>query len=623
MKFRAFVWSLLLLSVSAVQAQSEDFESFRQRLLNDYDAFRQGVLDQYENFLDEAWAGFETFAGDKRSEDPKPTAPPTFKPSDLPTVPSPPQVPTLKPVKLPKVPSAPGSPSVPSVPSVPGSPSVPSVPSSPSVPSVPAAPSSPIASLPSVPSKPSVPSVPSTPSVPSKPSVPSVPSVPAAPSVPSSPIAAVPSVPSSPSVPTTPTKPVTPAPTKPAAPASSPIPATPAVPTAPATPIAPVSPEKPAAPITPAPEKPVAPAKPTANTINYNLYGLQLSVPKPAVAPNLTSGAQKEVVAFWKEIKESDTKAIVKSFKDAAVNYRLGDWCSLKAVEKYAEIWAKGNVNAARVMTQFLMMSMGYDLRMASANNEVYLLLPFQQQVYANTFIRIDDNKYYVYPNSMPANSSIYTCRVPADVDCGQTINLVINPAYLLPKKDQAFKVSHADLSIEGNINRNIIDLQQEYPSMDISCYAASIADEELRKNILTQLRGQLEGKSEMDAANAILHFVQEGFAYKTDGQQFGQGVEKCFFFDELLYFPFCDCEDRSIFFAYLVKEILGLDVLLVGYPGHECTAVALSEAPQRHTSLNYKGKNYYICDPTYMGADVGMCMPKYVNVNPEVEEWY
>ncbi|MBO7232400.1 MAG: hypothetical protein J6V16_04520, partial [Bacteroidales bacterium] len=517
MKFRAFVWSLLLLSVSAVQAQSEDFESFRQRLLNDYDAFRQGVLDQYENFLDEAWAGFETFAGDKRSEDPKPTAPPTFKPSDLPTVPSPPQVPTLKPVKLPKVPSAPGSPSVPSVPSVPGSPSVPSVPSSPSVPSVPAAPSSPIASLPSVPSKPSVPSVPSTPSVPSKPSVPSVPSVPAAPSVPSSPIAAVPSVPSSPSVPTTPTKPVTPAPSKPAAPASSPIPATPAVPTAPATPIAPVSPEKPAAPITPAPEKPVAPAKPTANTFNYSLYGLQLSVPKPAVAPNLTSGAQKEVVAFWKEIKESDTKAIVKSFKDAAVNYRLGDWCSLKAVEKYAEIWAKGNVNAARVMTQFLMMSMGYDLRMASANNEVYLLLPFQQQVYANTFIRIDDNKYYVYPNSMPANSSIYTCRVPADVDCGQTINLVINPAYLLPKKDQAFKVSHADLSIEGNINRNIIDLQQEYPSMDISCYAASIADEDLRQNILSQLRKQLEGKLEMEAANAILHFVQEGFAYKTD----------------------------------------------------------------------------------------------------------
>ncbi|MBO5915934.1 MAG: hypothetical protein J6Q25_03385 [Bacteroidales bacterium] len=368
---------------------------------------------------------------------------------------------------------------------------------------------------------------------------------------------------------------------------------------------------------------PATPAKPAANTINYSLYGLQMSVPKPAVAPNLTSGAQKEVVAFWKEIKESDTKAIVKSFKDAAVNYRLGDWCSLKAVEKYAEIWAKGNVNAARVMTQFLMMSMGYDLRMASANNEVYLLLPFQQQVYANTFIRIDDNKYYVYPNSMPANSSIYTCRVPADVDCGQTINLVINPAYLLPKKDQAFKVSHADLSIEGNINRNIIDLQQEYPSMDISCYAASIADEDLRQNILSQLRKQLEGKSEMDAANAILHFVQEGFAYKTDGQQFGQGVEKCFFFDELLYFPFCDCEDRSIFFAYLVKEILGLDVLLVGYPGHECTAVALSEAPQRHTSLNYKGKNYYICDPTYMGADVGMCMPKYVNVNPEVEEWY
>ena len=348
-----------------------------------------------------------------------------------------------------------------------------------------------------------------------------------------------------------------------------------------------------------------------------------MSLPELKVKPSLQSGQQKEVVAFWKQIKESSTDAIVKNLKTLSETYRLGAWCTLKAAEQYADIWAKGNANASRVLTQYLMMSLGYDVRMASAGDMVYLLLPFQQQVYGSTFIRIDNNKYYVYPDKMPANTSIYTCRVPADVDCGQEMNLIINPSYLLPKKEKTFKVTHASLSVEGSINQNIIDLQQSYPSMDISCYAASVADDDLRKNIVSQLRQQLAGKPEMEAANALLHFVQEGFEYKTDAQQFGQGVEKCFFFDEVLYFPYCDCEDRSVFFAYLVKEILGLDVLLVGYPGHECTAVALSEAPSKHTSLTYKGKNYYICDPTYMGADVGMCMPKYVNVNPEIEEWY
>ena len=586
MRLRTYMLGMMLLSMPVLCAQSEDFDTFRQRIMNDYQDFRQGILDQYESFLDEAWAGFVTFAGESRSEEPKPTAPPVFKPSDVPAVPAPPKVPTVRPVQKPTLPAAP---TMPSAPSVPGLPSVPAVPSVPGLPSVPAAPS-----VPAVPSVPSVPSVPASPSVPA---------------TPSDPLASLPTAPAAPA----PVAPAAPAPAKPAAPVA---------PTAPAAP-APVAPATPAAPSAAKPAAPATPAKPAVGGINFELYGLQMNLPELKVKPSLQSGQQKEVVAFWKQIKESSTDAIVKNLKTLSETYRLGAWCTLKAAEQYADIWAKGNANASRVLTQYLMMSLGYDVRMASAGDMVYLLLPFQQQVYGSTFIRIDNNKYYVYPDKMPANTSIYTCRVPADVDCGQDMNLIINPSYLLPKKEKTFKVTHASLSVEGSINQNIIDLQQSYPSMDISCYAASVADDDLRKNIVSQLRQQLAGKSEMEAANALLHFVQEGFEYKTDAQQFGQGVEKCFFFDEVLYFPYCDCEDRSVFFAYLVKEILGLDVLLVGYPGHECTAVALSEAPSKHTSLTYKGKNYYICDPTYMGADVGMCMPKYVNVNPEIEEWY
>ena len=33
-----------------------------------------------------------------------------------------------------------------------------------------------------------------------------------------------------------------------------------------------------------------------------------------------------------------------------------------------------------------------------------------------------------------------------------------------------------------------------------------------------------------------------------------------------------------------------------------------------------YKGKAFYICDPTYSGASIGQCMPNYRNVKPIVE---
>ena len=44
-------------------------------------------------------------------------------------------------------------------------------------------------------------------------------------------------------------------------------------------------------------------------------------------------------------------------------------------------------------------------------------------------------------------------------------------------------------------------------------------------------------------AANILLSFVQQAFDYKTD--QDAYGAEKYMFADELLFYPFADCEGR------------------------------------------------------------------------------
>lgn len=140
-------------------------------------------------------------------------------------------------------------------------------------------------------------------------------------------------------------------------------------------------------------------------------------------------------------------------------------------------------------------------------------------------------------------------------------------------------------------------------------------------KKILEQIKPQIHGMSQKQAANALLHFVQYAFDYATDGEQ--HGYEKAYFIEENFYYPKNDCEDRAIFYAFLVHNLLGLDVHLIQYPGHECTAVNFTDQSIMGDGYIYNNKVYTICDPTYIGASVGQCMPAYINTTPKIELWY
>ena len=73
------------------------------------------------------------------------------------------------------------------------------------------------------------------------------------------------------------------------------------------------------------------------------------------------------------------------------------------------------------------------------------------------------------------------------------------------------------------------------------------------------------------------------------------------------------DCEDRSILFSFLVRNLLHLDVVLLDYPDHIATAICFSnDVPGDYFYCN--GKKYTVCDPTYIGACAGMTMDGYQN---------
>ena len=85
-----------------------------------------------------------------------------------------------------------------------------------------------------------------------------------------------------------------------------------------------------------------------------------------------------------------------------------------------------------------------------------------------------------------------------------------------------------------------------------------------------------------------------------------------------MLYYPYNDCEDRAIFFCRLVRLLLNLPVALVDYPNHIAAAVCFSE-PTGGTLFRQNGKEYTLCDPTYINAKIGECMQQFIGIKPKL----
>ena len=176
--------------------------------------------------------------------------------------------------------------------------------------------------------------------------------------------------------------------------------------------------------------------------------------------------------------------------------------------------------------------------------------------------------------------------------------------------------LKYPDANISFAANKNLIDFYNTFPRTTWDIFSYTSLSSEAKEAIYPVLRKAIEGKNEATAANILINFVQTGFQYKTDQQQFG--YERSLFGDETLFYPYSDCEDRSILYSILVRELLGLDVALVSYPGHLATAVCFKEGPYGDY-FNVDGKKFTVCDPTYIGAHIGLTMPDMDNNKAEL----
>ena len=377
-----------------------------------------------------------------------------------------------------------------------------------------------------------------------------------------------------------------------------------------------IKPTKPIVEEQPQHPKPVVPAAPS-DLLTFYWCGMPFQLPRVHIDNNLNVVDKESLVRYFKMLEQTRlAEDVAPQLGHIANTLNFNDWCLCLLIQSYAkQLKADANANTRNMLCWYLMAQFGFDVRLAFNGQNLFYLIPFQQQVYGHSYIMIHDTPYYIWGEGVSdKDTGFYTPDLP--VDAGECVNLVMLRPLNLPYKGKRFSHTFAGRTISGEVNENLIKVMNEFPQIPIPCYAIAAGDNKARKQVLAQMKQFIVGMSELEAANFLLQFVQS-LDYATDDEQFGR--EKPFFFEETLYYPKCDCEDRAVFYHYLVTQLLGRDVHLVHFPNHECTAVNFSQELNADSYM-YQDKQYVICDPTYIGASIGMCMPEYRNVKPEVE---
>ena len=373
--------------------------------------------------------------------------------------------------------------------------------------------------------------------------------------------------------------------------------------------------------------KPISPIyendKVEEKNFSFSYMGTTCEVRLPKDLNIRMSGCESCMIAtIWKQLATNAMDNTIRDFLALRLKMQLCDWAYLNLIDTFAKAFC-GHGNEAVIMAAFIYSQSGYKMRLGRDCEKLYLLYGSKHGIYEKGYIVIEGINYYPLDDKVE-RMEISDFSFPQE----QSMSLYIENAQKFTIRPSAKRKlaseQYHDVTIDSQVNLNLIQFYNTYPSSEVNgnfmtrwkMYADTPMDESVSQMLYPDIKNKIEGLSDVQAVNQILNWVQTAFQYEYDDKVWGH--DRAFFAEETLYYPYCDCEDRAILFTRLVRDLLGLKCILVYYPGHLASAVCLKQQVNGdYTSLD--GDVYTICDPTYIGAPVGITMPEMDNRSAKV----
>lgn len=374
-------------------------------------------------------------------------------------------------------------------------------------------------------------------------------------------------------------------------------------------PVVPVQPT----PIVPIKETPIT--RPISN-INITFFGTEIKTRSPELDGFKILGRREaDFAEAWRKLATDATNNLLVDCLRTRKEKALCDWAYVLMLQQLSNKMFGEKTNESALMSGFLLNQSGYKVRygLDSNINKLYMLVAVDGYIYNAIYYQVDGSKLYPVGEQPSGNLQICNFYYPKE-----------RPVSLAISTDQKFSIvpseprnvtahNYPNIKLSLSTNKNLIDFFNIYPEACLNdspytkwaIYANTPLSSYVKDQLYPILRRAITGKSEKDAANILIN-VAQSFPYGYDDKIWGK--DRAFFTEESWFYPYSDCEDHAIHFSRLVRDLMGLDVVLIYYPGHLASAVAFNESiPGDYIIEN--GKRYLVCDPTIFYAPIGMTM--------------
>ncbi len=326
---------------------------------------------------------------------------------------------------------------------------------------------------------------------------------------------------------------------------------------------------------------------------------------------SLSSTQERDVANMWQTLSDGRMADVINDCLYWKDKMQLNDYFYVLMLDSMCDsFFGLSKANESRLMKTYIMTQSGYDAKCGRKSDSLIVLLAIEETVYRTTYLIVDGQKYYIIDEPQSGENKYYTFAQKFSDDsknCSMRIESeIVHPRNANTAKTHTSK-RYPSLKVETTVDKNLIEAYNSYPRCRWDVYAKAPMSSNLAGVVYPKIKSEIAGKSEVEAANIILNFVQTAFEYKTDEEFFG--YERSLFVDETFFYPYSDCEDRSILYANLMSNVLGLDVVLLYYPNHLATAVKF-KGNYTGDYMMISNEKYIICDPTYIGANIGEAMP-------------
>lgn len=364
-------------------------------------------------------------------------------------------------------------------------------------------------------------------------------------------------------------------------------------------------------------EKIVKPSEKSGKAIlDFNFYGTNASAIHPGNLPPIRSINAENIESYFKiACTLTSLSELVQKLQLTKKKLHLNDWGYYKLTEQTAGKIEETGYRQT-LFAWVILLKSGYNVKVGFTDDNIFLMFPSYEEIFSTYYLTIDGIPYYIQTNRGKDHPLPRLQVHKANYPDNNYFSLRLSEIPLIGNDIESRGLLFMGDTIQIRQNKWLINFYKEYPHCELGVYFSAPLSGEVIQALENNFNPYFNKRTDREKVEILLNFVQNAFTYKSDGDQFGH--EKYFFPDEIFYYPFSDCEDRSIIFSWLVKHFTKYDCVGLDYPGHVNTAVNFNEEING-TFINLENKKYIVCDPTYVNAPIGYLDSKYETLQPKI----